>query len=125
MAWPGVPAGAVPAGPRLSRRPRDRGPAGRHRRHHHLHRRHPGGADRPTDQVLMTTAAATLSRRSGLSRRHLPVVHQLRQSVGLQRGMLVAGLVITAGCALVAILAPALAPYGYAQLSDASGSFGT
>ena len=27
--------------------------------------------------------------------RRLPVVHQLRQSVGLQRGMLVAGLVLT------------------------------
>jgi len=54
----------------------------------------------------------------------IPVVHQLRQSVGLQRGMLVAGLVITAIFLLTAIFAPLLAPYGFAQLKDASGNFG-
>lgn len=46
----------------------------------------------------------------------LPVVHQLRQSVGLQRGMLVTGLVITGFFLLVAVFAPLLAPYGYNQL---------
>ncbi|HEV7187995.1 MAG TPA: ABC transporter permease [Blastococcus sp.] len=56
--------------------------------------------------------------------RDLPVVHQLRQSVGLQRGMLVAGLVLTGLFLLTAIFAPLLAPYGFNQLSDASGSFG-
>lgn len=56
--------------------------------------------------------------------RRLPVVHQLRQSVGLQRGMLVAGLVITGVFLLIAALAPVLAPYGYAQLRDADGLFG-
>ncbi|HEY8913899.1 ABC transporter permease [Lacisediminihabitans sp.] len=55
----------------------------------------------------------------------LPVVHQFRQSVGLQRGMLVAGLVITAVFLLTAIFAPLLAPYGYSQLKDASGNFGS
>ena len=35
------------------------------------------------------------SRAESRSSDRLPVVHQLRQSVGLQRGMLVAGLVIT------------------------------
>lgn len=54
----------------------------------------------------------------------LPVVHQLRQSVGLQRGMLVAGLVITGAFILTAILAPVLAPYGYSQLRDEDGLFG-
>ncbi|GLK17473.1 ABC transporter permease [Herbiconiux flava] len=54
----------------------------------------------------------------------LPVVKQLRQSVGLQRGMLVAGLTITGLFVLVAIFAPLIAPYGFAQLRDAQGSFG-
>ena len=46
----------------------------------------------------------------------LPVIHQLRQSVGLQRGMLVAGLIITGLFVLVAIFAPLLAPYGFSQI---------
>ena len=57
-----------------------------------------------------------------LASRRLPVVHQLRQSVGLQRGMLVAGLVLTAVFLLVAVFAPLIAPYGYAQLRDADGT---
>jgi peptide/nickel transport system permease protein len=56
--------------------------------------------------------------------RRLPVVHQLRQSVGLQRGMLVAGLVLTSIFVLAAIFAPLIAPYGYGQLHDAVGNFG-
>jgi peptide/nickel transport system permease protein len=56
----------------------------------------------------------------------LPVVHQFRQSIGLQRGMLVAGLVITGAFALAAIFAPLLAPYGFNQLVDADGvTFGS
>jgi peptide/nickel transport system permease protein len=72
-----------------------------------------------------TPQDATLSpaRRPSLWRR-LPVVHQLQQSVGIQRGMLVAGLVITALFLLTAIFAPVLAPYGFAQLRDADGPFG-
>ncbi|MET0990120.1 MAG: ABC transporter permease [Glaciihabitans sp.] len=54
----------------------------------------------------------------------LPVIHQLRQSVGLQRGMLVAGLIIVGVFLLVAALAPLLAPYGYSQLKDDNGNFG-
>ncbi|GAB3597378.1 ABC transporter permease [Microbacterium tumbae] len=54
----------------------------------------------------------------------LPVVHQLRQSVGLQRGMLVAGLVLTGMFLLTALLAPWIAPYGFNQLKDADGNFG-
>ncbi|WP_222704608.1 ABC transporter permease [Actinomyces polynesiensis] len=44
--------------------------------------------------------------------------------MGLQRGMLVTGLVILAVFLLTAVFAPLLAPYGYAQLSDAAGNFG-
>ncbi|QNE34264.1 ABC transporter permease [Leifsonia shinshuensis] len=55
----------------------------------------------------------------------LPVVHQLRQSVGLQRGMLITGLVLTGLFILVAIFAPVIAPYGFAQLKDAHGQFGS
>jgi peptide/nickel transport system permease protein len=54
----------------------------------------------------------------------LPIVAQLRQAVGLQRGMLIAGLVLSGVFVLTALLAPVLAPYGYAQLRDASGPFG-
>jgi peptide/nickel transport system permease protein len=57
-------------------------------------------------------------------RDRLPVVAQLRRSVGLQRGMLVAGLVLTGLFLLVALLAPVLAPYGFSQLRDADGLFG-
>ncbi len=70
----------------------------------------------------MATAAPTPVRRR--TWRSLPVVHQLRQSVGLQRGMLITGLVLTGVLVLVALLAPLLAPYGFSQLRDADGAFG-
>jgi peptide/nickel transport system permease protein len=63
-----------------------------------------------------------VAKRSILDR--LPVVHQLRQSVGLQRGMLVAGLVLTAGFLILAMFAPWIAPYGYDQLRGPDGLFG-
>ncbi len=56
--------------------------------------------------------------------RRLPIVHQYRQSVGLQRGMLTVGLVISAIFVLSALLAPVLAPYGFAQLSQDGERFG-
>jgi peptide/nickel transport system permease protein len=56
--------------------------------------------------------------------KRLPVVHQLRQSVGLQRGMLIVGLIIVAVFLLTAALAPWLAPYGFSQLKDDDGNFG-
>jgi peptide/nickel transport system permease protein len=67
---------------------------------------------------------SAFSKTSGRILGRLPIVHQLRQSVGLQRGMLVSGVVITGIFVFVAIFAPVLAPYGFAQLHDASGSFG-
>ena len=53
----------------------------------------------------------------------LPLVWQLRRSVGLQRGMLVAGLVLCAVFVLLAILAPVMTPYSYNQLSGPDGNF--
>lgn len=54
----------------------------------------------------------------------LPLIHQLRQSVGWQRGMLVGGLVIIVVFLLTAALAPWLAPFGFDQLRDEDGTFG-
>ena len=73
----------------------------------------------------MSAASVTQAPPRRRLRDRLPVVHQLRQSVGLQRGMLVAGLVLLAVFILCAIFAPLLAPYGFAQRADASGTFGT
>jgi len=57
--------------------------------------------------------------------RKLPIIRELRQAIGWQRGMLIAGLVMTGLVVLVAIFAPLLAPYGWAQLSDENGNFGS
>ncbi|WP_258802685.1 ABC transporter permease [Pseudarthrobacter sp. NS4] len=57
--------------------------------------------------------------------RRLPVISHFNKSVGLQRGMLVAGLVLTGAFMLTALFAPLLAPYGFAQLSDGDGNFPT
>ena len=54
--------------------------------------------------------------------RRLPVVSHYNKSVGLQRGMLVGGLVLTAVFLLTAVFAPFLAPYGFSQLSDATAA---
>jgi peptide/nickel transport system permease protein len=73
------------------------------------------------------TTAPTATPAPGRLRtlwRRLPVVHQLRQSVGLQRGMLVVGLVLTVIFLLSALFAPLLAPCGYAQLRNPEGPFG-
>src|SRR5688500_14902891 len=67
---------------------------------------------------------ATVDHRAPLFRR-LPVISHFNKSVGLQRGMLVVGLVLTGTFLLAAVFAPLLAPYGFAQLSDADGSFPT
>src|SRR3954468_19375021 len=76
----------------------------------------------------MATAAPTPEVTAPPARRRswrrLPGVHQLRQSGGLQRGMLVAGLVLMGIFVLTAIFAPLLAPYGFGQLRDADGAFG-
>ncbi|MEO7349517.1 MAG: ABC transporter permease [Terrimesophilobacter sp.] len=53
----------------------------------------------------------------------LPVVKQVKQSVGWQRGMLITGLAIIGLFILTAIFAPLVAPYGYSQLLDKNGYF--
>src|SRR3978361_1443008 len=69
-------------------------------------------------------ATATTPQTTGRRRRQLPLVRQVKQSVGLQRGMLVAGLVLTGVFVFAAAFAPLLAPYEYDQLRDANGPFG-
>lgn len=56
------------------------------------------------------------TKRSLLSR--LPIYNHLRRSAGLQRGMLVAGIAMTAMFLLTAALAPLIAPYGATQRFD-------
>jgi peptide/nickel transport system permease protein len=72
----------------------------------------------------MATVAEPPVTRRRRGRRNLPLIRQLHQSVGLQRGMLVAGLVLSGVFVFTAIFAPLLAPYEYNQLRDASGAFG-
>lgn len=66
--------------------------------------------------------AQAAPKRSLLNR--IPLVAQVRMSVGLQRGMLIAGLAITGVFLIAAVFAPLLAPYGYAQLREGTESFG-
>jgi len=70
------------------------------------------------------TTSATPTVHKPVWWKRLPVVHQLRQSVGLQRGMLVVGLIICGVFLAVAALAPWLAPYGFSQLKEDGVSFG-
>lgn len=65
-----------------------------------------------------------MAKGLGTVLRRLPVVSQLRQSVGLQRGMLVTGLVVIGIILLTALLAPVISPYGYAQLAANGVNFG-
>lgn len=55
----------------------------------------------------------------------LPVVSDLRRAHGLQRGMLVSGLLLTGLLLVVAALAPLIAPYTWSQNSANGVSFGT
>ena len=71
---------------------------------------------------MATAAAPPVGRRR--SWRQLPLIRQVQQSVGLQRGMLLAGLVLSGVFVLTAIFAPLLAPYEYNQLRDPAGPFG-
>ncbi|WP_295689708.1 ABC transporter permease [uncultured Brevibacterium sp.] len=81
-----------------------------------------GPAPGTPDPQAPVTPGAPSSSQSRWSR--LPVVSHLRQSVGLQRGMLVTGLVICALILIAAIFAPLIAPYDYAQLRTPEGAFG-
>ena len=67
-------------------------------------------------------STTTVARPGFWSR--VPLLRELRQSVGWQRGMLIAGLVIIVVFLLTAAQAPWLAPFGFAQLRDEGGTFG-
>lgn len=73
----------------------------------------------------VTTAIPTANASSRRGWRSWPVISQLRQSVGLQRGMLVSGLVLVAFFVLMAAFAPLLAPYEFNALTGPGGDFGS
>jgi peptide/nickel transport system permease protein len=50
-------------------------------------------------------------------------VQPLREAKGLPRWLLIAGVIIVVAFVIMAIFAPALAPYGFDQVQDASGRF--
>ena len=78
-----------------------------------------------TATTTAPTAATGVLHARRRTWRDLPVVHQVRQSVGVQRAMLLIGLVMTTVFVLVAVLAPVVAPYGYSEIQQAGTSFGT
>ena len=84
-------------------------------------------AETPTPDA--TDAAAlpvdALTTRKTPLRDRIPVISHLRQSVGLQRAMLVIGLVIVFVFVIVAAFAQWIAPYGWAQRSVDGVDFGT
>jgi peptide/nickel transport system permease protein len=69
----------------------------------------------------MSTKVLEPKRKSLLDR--LPVSSHIRQSVGVQRTMLLIGVVLCAVFLVAAVFAPLLSPYGYSQISDDTGSF--
>ncbi|GAA1484724.1 ABC transporter permease [Brachybacterium fresconis] len=79
-----------------------------------------GGADH--DLAAESTRVAARARSSWILR--LPVISHLRGSVGLQRGMLITGLVLVIGLLLTALFAPLVAPYGFAQTGVDGERFG-
>ncbi|MDY0893284.1 ABC transporter permease [Frigoribacterium sp. CFBP9030] len=76
-----------------------------------------------TSSTTSTTGTGVLADRRAPLWKRLPIVAQLRRSVGLQRGMLVAGVIICAVFLLTAVFAPLIAPYGFGQLGDDAGTF--
>ena len=76
--------------------------------------------------MAATETEAILTARSPERGWHgWPLIKQLRQSVGLQRGMLVAGLVLIGVFVVMAVFAPLLAPYDFNALSGPDGDFGS
>lgn len=75
--------------------------------------------------VSSSADGSHLTTRKKLLRDRIPVISHVRQSVGLQRGMLIAGLVLITVFVIVAAFAPWIAPYGWAQRSVDGVKFGT
>ncbi|MGO3314090.1 MAG: ABC transporter permease [Brachybacterium tyrofermentans] len=79
-----------------------------------------GGTD--ADLAVESATVAATARSPWYFR--LPVVSHLRRSVGLQRGMLITGVVLVVGLLLTALFAPLLAPYGFAATGADGVKFG-
>ena len=73
---------------------------------------------------MSTQTVPQIERRDPLWVR-LPVLSHVMNSVGIQRTMLVTGLILTGIFVLLAIFAPLIAPFGFSQISDSSGDFPT
>lgn len=83
----------------------------------------PFADSRPVDEEM---SAAPLDSRPGITWRKLPVIKDVLGSYGLQRFMLVTGLVLVAFFVILALFAPLIAPFGFAQLkSPELGQFPT
>ncbi len=70
----------------------------------------------------MSTDVGSARRSSWAA--NLPILSHLKKSVGLQRGMLIAGVAMSAVVLICAIFAPLIAPYDYAQMSSGGTDFG-
>lgn len=87
-------------------------------------------SENPTSQGTDAVAPASpvssaISPRKVPLLDRIPVISHLRQSVGLQRGMLVFGLILSTVFVVVALFAQWIAPYSWAQQSVDGQSFGT
>jgi peptide/nickel transport system permease protein len=82
--------------------------------------------DERPDQVEHEAAAADVVLHGSSAEpgwKKLPVIWQLRRSVGHQHAALEAGLVLCVGFLLLAVLAPVITPYSFNQLSGPDGNF--
>ena len=77
----------------------------------------------PDTTALVTAAPAASGRDRGW--RSWPLIRQVRQSVGLQRVMLIVGLAMVAFFVILAVFAPLIAPYDFNALSGPGGDFGS
>ncbi|QIM17171.1 ABC transporter permease [Leucobacter insecticola] len=73
----------------------------------------------------MTTEALLTAPRVERGWHAWPLIKQLRQSIGLQRGMLIVGLILVSVFVITALFAPLLAPYSFSALSGPDGDFGS
>lgn len=71
----------------------------------------------------MTNAFAAAKDQRAPWYQRLPIVAQLRRSVGLQRGMLITGIIICAAFLIAAVFAPFIAPFGFSELANSHGNF--
>ncbi|MFC7374684.1 MULTISPECIES: ABC transporter permease [unclassified Brachybacterium] len=84
----------------------------------------PPGEGDPAEADLSTESTIVAGSARAPWYLRLPVVSHYRRSVGLQRGMLVTGLVLVAILLLTALAAPLIAPYGFAQTAADGTNFG-